>query len=580
MRQRISFRSISLKQFLISTVLPILVLFLALTWYDTRQSFRYTQEVYSGTLATGAGALESSFSELEQISFTPFLYSDVLETMLMMHNGFLLPNAARPDYLDLSRLETEYTLLLTKLLHSSQQNVISISFYPFGDGNGSCFSIHRDTAGISYSAVEPSYVQHLYDYTKPYGSRPVFMTLQPQQQAAQVFSLLRVIKDYDSGKELGVLRIDAQTKELCATLDGVDHTTNGCLVLTDGNGSLIYQSGQKKENLTYTTQTCPVGTEGWTLSLSTAMEDFQVSNLGSVWIIFLVTLLAYVSAFLLYRHRSANTMAALDSILYAIQQLQEGNLGYQCQVKNDQELKRIADALNETGQKLDQLIHRESEARAGRFRAEYLALQSQINPHFLYNILNGFIALNRMGERQLLEQSIRHLTKLFRYICSNSDTATVAQEADFIVQYLELQKLRFDDRIEYQVEVEPSAGEVHMPKLLVQPLVENCVVHGMPGNDETIHIQLRAYLTSGSPEDTTLILEIADDGVGFDPSAATSRVGLANVTQRLSFFHPDSRCDVQSAPGQGTVVRLTVPISQCVSEETGKEENHAYSNCR
>lgn len=64
MRQRISFRSISLKQFLISTVLPILVLFLALTWYDTRQSFRYTQEVYSGTLATGAGALESSFSEL------------------------------------------------------------------------------------------------------------------------------------------------------------------------------------------------------------------------------------------------------------------------------------------------------------------------------------------------------------------------------------------------------------------------------------------------------------------------------------------------------------------------------------
>lgn len=564
MRNKISFGSISLRHFLVSTVIPILILFLSLSWYDTRQAFFFTQEVYAGTLETSAGTLNASFSELEEISFTPYLYKDILQAMLYMYDGFLSPDNSAPEHLQIDELETNYVLLFTKLLHSARQKVLSISFYPLGPGSGSCFSIQRNSAGLSYTQIPASQVQALYEQTIDYGSRPVFLSLDNSGSPAPVFSLLRTIKDYDSGKELGVLRIDARSDVLGAALDGIILAKNGYVYLTDSCGNLICQSGEHNKRISYATQLCPVGNSGWALTLCSDRGAFRLSNLTSVLIIFLVTLMAYLFALILYRVRSEKTISSIDSILFAIQQLQQGNLNYHCQVKDDQELKLIADALNDTGHKLDTLIHTEAEARAARFRAEYLALQTQINPHFLSNILNNFIALNRMGERQLLENSIVHLTKLFRYICSNSDTASVEQEANFIVQYLELQKLRYEDRIEYQVSIAPEAAGFEIPKLIVQPLVENCIVHGMREDDSPLLIQLTAVLDPGSNQ---LILTVADNGIGFDTTRPAARVGLDNVSKRLAFFHPDAQFQIESTPRRGTTVRLMVPISAPISRE-------------
>lgn len=558
MRNKINFGSISLRHFLVSTVIPILVLFLALSWYDTRQTFFFTQEVYSGTLETSAGTLTSSFAELEQISFTPYLYKDISQAMLYMYDGFFSPGSDAPDYLNVDELENNYTLLFTKLLHSARQKVISISFYPFGPGHGNCFSIHRNSAGLSCTQVPASQVHSLYNQTTDYGSRPVFLSLDTSASPAPTFSLLRTIKDYDSGKELGILRIDARSDVLGSALDDIILAKNGYVCLTDSCGNLIYQSGARDDHATYATQTCQVGNSGWTITLYTTKEAFQTSALFSILIIFLVTLMAYLSALILYRVRSKKTVSSIDSILLAIQQLQQGNLNYHCQVNDDHDLKAIADALNDTGHKLDTLIRTESEACAARFRAEYLALQSQINPHFLSNILNGFIALNRMGERQLLEKSIVHLTRLFRYICSNSDTASVEQEASFVVQYLELQKLRFEDRIDYRVDVAPNAAAQEIPKLIVQPLVENCIVHGLRDDDSPLLIELTARLNE---EGTHLILTVADNGAGFDTSLHSARVGLDNVSKRLAFFHADAQFQIESTPGLGTTVRLIVPIT-------------------
>ncbi len=103
----------------------------------------------------------------------------------------------------------------------------------------------------------------------------------------------------------------------------------------------------------------------------------------------------------------------------------------------------IADSLNKTGQRLRELIEAEARARESQSKSEYLALQSQINPHFLYNTLNGFIALNRMGERKQLEASIIQLTRLFRYICNNKRYFHRFEGIQFAQQYLDLQKLRF-----------------------------------------------------------------------------------------------------------------------------------------
>lgn len=558
MKTNINFRSISLRHFLVSTVIPIMVLFLALSWHDTRQFFSFTQDVYNGALETGAGTLTASFAELESISFTPYLYKDISQTMLYMNNGFLRPGTDAPEYLEIDRLESDYTLLFTKLLHSARQNVLSISFYPFDEGLGRCFRISRSSAGLSCISVDPQDVYQLYQYTVE--NEPVFLTLDNDTSPAPVFSLLRTIKDYDCQRELGVLRIDARSDVLGAALDDIVSAENGYISLLDTYGNLVYRTSLAKDRTSYNNQTCSVGNSGWTLQLSIENRTFRLSNYTSVLIIFLVTLLAYLSALILYRARSARTVSSIDSILFAIQQLQQGNLRHHCEVSDDKELNTIAQALNETGSKLDTLIRTEAEISAARYRAEYLALQSQINPHFLSNILNGFIALNRMGERQLLEKSILNLTRLFRYICSNSDTATVTQEADFVVQYLELQKMRFEDRISYEVTIAQQAGPLCIPKLIVQPLVENCIAHGMRSDDSILHIQLSAsvYNEDGHNE---LILQITDDGIGFDGHVNHTRVGLDNVSKRLSFFHPQARLCIDSKPEIGTTVRLIVPVT-------------------
>lgn len=560
MKGKINFKNISLRLFLVSIVLPLLLLFLILSWHDTRRFFSFTQEIYSGALETSAGTLSASFSELESISFTPYLYKEVSQAMLYMYDGFLLPGQTPPSYLNVDELQNSYILLMTKLLHTARQKVVSISFYPFSAGYGSCFTIHRNSAGLSWEAVDTTFVQSLYEKTIPYGSRTLFLSLDSSTSSPNTFSLLRTIKDYDSGKDLGILRIDTEVDTLIPALDTVPLAQDGYITLTDQSGVAIYQKGIASTDRRYAIQTCAVGDSGWTITLGTPSNAFRISNQVSILMIFLVTLFAYLASVVVYRIRSAGTVRSVDEILLAIQQLQQGNLQYPCRVREDSELKSIADALNETGKKLDNLIHTEAEARAARFRAEYLALQSQINPHFLSNILNGFVALNRMGERQLLEKSILHLTKLFRYICSNCDTATVEQEANFVIQYLELQKLRYEDQIHYKISLSPEAALVQIPKLIVQPLVENSIVHGMRDDDAGIQITFSASVLQNE-SGSYLELCIDDDGTGFDTTHSNGRVGLDNVAKRLAFFEDAARLEIRSTYGEGTTVKLHIPLS-------------------
>ena len=573
----LNFRHTYLRCFLISAVVPILAIFVILSLYYDREAVSFSREVLAGAMDAGKNALETSFAEIEQISFTPYLYKEVSQTMTYMKNGFLRPGVEGYDYLDLASLESNYAMLFTKMLHSSQQKVQAISFYPFGAALGDCYAIERDTAGLSRTQVSAAEVDRLYGYTVPHGSAPAFLSLDGDEPR-QTYSLLRTIKDYDSGKELGILRIDTSLSSLAPCLVGMQVTENSALMLCDSQGQIVYCDGTVKPGLMeqaqggadegvlgsqrYTFQRRSPGSTGWTLFHAASVSDIRLSNAGATFLIFAVTLLAFLAAFILYRAQSANMISSIESILYAIRQLQEGNLSYVCAVKDKKELLMIADALNKTGKKLDDLIRTEAEARTSQSKAEYLALQSQINPHFLYNTLNGFIALNRLGEKQLLETSIIQLTKLFRYICSNSDVSTPAREFDFATQYLELQKLRFEERITYTVVVGEGTGDLPVPKLVIQPIVENCIVHGMEEDDEPIEIILRSYVKKSGEGQVALILEVVDTGVGFDTAKLrdSPRVGLNNVTQRLNLFREGSHYEVSSTPGRGTTARIIIPL--------------------
>lgn len=186
-------------------------------------------------------------------------------------------------------------------------------------------------------------------------------------------------------------------------------------------------------------------------------------------------------------------------------------------------------------------------------------MQSQINPHFLYNVLNSILVMNSLGDTNMVKESILHLNKLLRYSCTRGEKTTVLQECDFLVQYLELQCIRYSDRLRYSIDVTPDAGKCIIPKFLLQPLVENSIVHGMEPYDIQIFIKINAAV-----EGEQLLITVEDNGVGFHPDETSSpkNVGLDSVQSRLYLFESDSSFLLTSSPETGTFITITTKVRE------------------
>ncbi|MFI6578912.1 sensor histidine kinase [Nocardiopsis sp. NPDC050513] len=204
-------------------------------------------------------------------------------------------------------------------------------------------------------------------------------------------------------------------------------------------------------------------------------------------------------------------------------------------------------------------------ARARIAAADLRTLRAQISPHFVHNALAVIAALVRTDPdraRHLLSDFADYL----RYGFSDKgDYATVADELEATQTYLELQRARFHDRLDITVRMAPEVLPVAVPFLVVQPIVENAVRHGLERKEGRGHISV-----SGYGEGPLCVIEIEDDGVGMHPDLARSLlagtgpqsrgVGLANVDQRLrAVYGPEYGLVIETALGEGTKVTVRVP---------------------
>ena len=191
--------------------------------------------------------------------------------------------------------------------------------------------------------------------------------------------------------------------------------------------------------------------------------------------------------------------------------------------------------------------------------ARYQALQAQVQPHFIFNVLNGFIGLNRMEERTGLEQAIFSLKDMLRYIQEPNPLVTLEEELHFVERYCLLQKIRFSDRLEYTIKRDEEAAFVQLPRLLLQPLVENAIIHGIEPLERSGHLTIfcRAVRRRGR---AGVDIVIVDDGVGFDPEAMdhNENIGLRNFRQRMLVTLPDCTYSIHSNPGEGTRIEINL----------------------
>jgi len=195
-------------------------------------------------------------------------------------------------------------------------------------------------------------------------------------------------------------------------------------------------------------------------------------------------------------------------------------------------------------------------------QAKLDALSSQINPHFLFNTLNSISSLIRVHPEQARTMVIR-LARIMRHrLRAQEHFAPLRDELDFIGDYLSIEMARFGDKLRVVKDVDPDTLDALVPSMLLQPLVENCIKHGISGKVDGGSITLRTRRHAGR-----LSIEVEDDGVGI-PEAELSGIlnkgiGVNNVRERLKvLYSQDYRMLIDSQPGRGTRIEIEVPAAE------------------
>ncbi|MEW6732381.1 MAG: histidine kinase [Acidobacteriota bacterium] len=203
------------------------------------------------------------------------------------------------------------------------------------------------------------------------------------------------------------------------------------------------------------------------------------------------------------------------------------------------------------------------------------ALQAQLDPHFLFNSMNLISSLVRSAPDKA-RAAVQYLSQVYRYVLESSrrDLVTVADEIDFLRAYLEIEQLRFESRLRVKFNLCDRLNDVWLPPMLLQPLVENAIKHGLSSK-----IEGGELIISVQPQADSLLLAVTDTGVGFQAnpqidSKNGTGIGLANVRQQLALRY-NVALEIESVPGRGTRVQFCLPLNmQCASTQIKEKLNH------
>ena len=198
-----------------------------------------------------------------------------------------------------------------------------------------------------------------------------------------------------------------------------------------------------------------------------------------------------------------------------------------------------------------------SNLRTSLAEARLAALRAQLNPHFLFNTLNAISTLALIGDQAAVTETLGRLSSLLRAaLDEQTEEIPLAREMEFLDDYVAIQQIRFADRLRVERKIAPDTLGGLVPTMILQPIVENAIKHGVNRQRGIGHVNVSAVRDNGS-----LVIEVRDSGPGFLPVTPRDGIGLANTRARLDqLYGPDSRFECGSAAEGGASVRITIPF--------------------
>ena len=397
----------------------------------------------------------------------------------------------------------------------------------------------------------------------------------------------------------GVLLVDMNfsgIEQICKDVSFFDG--QGYLYLIDGNGEIIYHPRQQllyaglqeENNLTaagysdgthteifqsqrrqVTVKT--VGYTGWKLvgvvPAETLRDNYSQLLLFALFIVsFSIFLLVFVNLRL-----SEWITAPMKKLDHAVRELEKGVESVDFNVDGPYEVEHLSHSvqsmISTMRHLMEDVLRQEEEKR----RSELDVLQSQINPHFLYNTLDSVVWMTENGRTQEAVVMLTALARFFRISLSKgSNIIPIGDEIEHARNYLTIQKMRYKNKFSADISVEPGVEKLYTIKLIIQPILENAIYHGMEYADGDGEIHIRAFR-----EEETVVIEVEDNGPGMSeeiveqllkptrdvsvPKAKGSGIGFRNVHQRIQLtFGNAYGLTIRSELDNGTVVRICLPV--------------------
>jgi len=244
----------------------------------------------------------------------------------------------------------------------------------------------------------------------------------------------------------------------------------------------------------------------------------------------LISLISLSVAYLLAVWASTRLIRPLMELRRKMKEVQSGSFSVRAKVSTRDEIGFVTESFNRMVSQLERLVKEVYEVRIREKEAQLSALQSQMNPHFLYNTLESISMLAIHNDQLYLSSTVANLGKLLRYTVDNRQTKVLLQdEIRFVQAYIQIQTMRLGDKFKTEIYVDPSLQIALIPKLLIQPLIENAIEHGM--GEQPMSIRIHADV-----DGNRLRLIIEDNGKGMSETTARSVIshmksGLNDLTQ-------------------------------------------------
>jgi len=415
-----------------------------------------------------------------------------------------------------------------------------------------------------------------------------------------VFSVARLIRDPSTYEPLGIIKIDLKQELIEEIIDNTNSKSH--IFIVDSDNQFIYPNKENKiiepsfleelEDVTVKNYTSiPINEKDYmmvynessysgvkTIMLTPRSVVFsEVNQLRKVMMV--VVIIGIVISLLLGFILSKPLVQSIHKLQKAMDKVQKGNFSQRVEIASNDEIGQLGNGFNHMISEIDRLVSEVYKTGLREKEAEIRALQSQMNPHFLYNTLESINMLAITKGNLDVSDMVSSLGRLLRYtIDHSSKVVSLKEELQFIQSYISIQKVRMGEKLQYIEEIDPSLYDALLPKLLLQPLVENAIVHGLSSNGGSILIKV-------SREGNRVKIKVEDNGQGITKkrlaelkrliekqkhtsSDKHSGIALSNVHERIQLLYGKHYgIQIEAGEQQGFSVILTFPIQRMGEEK-------------